>query len=361
MYILNQTLGNADCVLFQPDRDNYTEPFIEMKNMLDRMGYCCEAVKDQPIDSVAWVFFWNMDSVMPHNLLLRLKYALRTKRAGGSLRNILAEAKNTGGKVKTALFMYEPPLVSPRNWKLAEHDDFNIVFTWDPTLVDGDKYHQFYLPNPINIQSPTQVPFSERKLLVAITSNKHHRHPSSLSSFRHSTILYFSKYHPDDFDLYGFGWNPPFFRWLFMQLKGSKSFLGRISSYRGVVTSKSEVYSNYKFSICFENMKGQDGLVTEKIIDVIRGGSVPIYLGAPDISRYISPNAYIDMRNFNSYSDLYSFLSQMSESSYQKFIDAGIEMFNSGKMDKFLSPHFVTSIISRLELPVNPECINHNV
>lgn len=352
MYILNQIVGNADKVLYSPDRDNCTEPYITMKEALAQMGYLCETVKDQPIDEVAWVLFWDMDSVTPRNPLARLKYNLRMKRAGGNARDILAEAMRTGGKVKTALLMFEPPSVSPLNWDLSEHRNFDLVFTWDPALVDGKKYPQIYLPSPVEFHKPPRVAFSQRKLLVDITSNKQAPHANSLSGFRRDTIAYFSKHHPTEFDLYGFGWNPPFLRWLFMRLKGSKTYLDKISSYRGTATSKAEIYSRYKFSICFENMHGQAGYVSLKILDAIRSGCVPIYLGSPDIDKYIPPEAYVDRRRFSSNAELYAYLSSMSEREYQKFIDAGIAMFESGAAAKFLSPYFSESIISRLGLPV---------
>lgn len=352
MYILNQFIGDADKVLFSPDRDNCTEPYITMKEALAQMGYRCETVKDQPIDEVAWVLFWDMDSVVPRNYLAKLKYYLRMKRAGGNSRDMLAEARRTGGKVKTALLMFEPPSVSPRNWDLSEHKNFDLVFTWDPSLVDGKKYLQIYLPSPVEFHTPPRPAFSQRKLLVDITSNKQTRYANSLSNFRRDTIVYFSTHHPAEFDLYGFGWNPPFRRWLFMQLKGSKTYLGKIANYRGTASSKAEIYSKYRFSICFENMQGQHGYVSLKILDAIRSGCVPIYLGSPDIDKYIPPEAYVDRRRFVSHADLYTYLSRMPESTYQKFIDAGVQMFESGAASKFLSPHFSESIVSRLHLPV---------
>jgi len=352
MYILNQIVGNADEVLFSPDRDNCTEPYITMKNALAQMGYRCETVKDQPIDEVAWVLFWDMDGVTPRNPLARLKYNLRMLRAGGHARNILAEAKRTGGRVKTALLMFEPPSVSPRNWDLREHENFDLVFTWDPALVNDTKYSQIYLPSPVEFPKPPPVAFSERKLLVDITSNKQNRHANSLSNFRRDTIVYFSKHHPAEFDLYGFGWNPSFRRWLFMQLQGSKTYLGKILSYRGAASSKAEIYSRYKFSICFENMQGQHGYVSLKILDAIRSGCVPIYLGSPDIEKYIPVEAFVDRRRFDSNAELHKYLSSMTESTYRKFNEAGVQMFESGAADKFLSPFFSNSIVSRLHLPV---------
>jgi hypothetical protein len=53
-----------------------------------------------------------------------------------------------------------------------------------------------------------------------------------------------------------------------------------------------QLYSQYKFIICFENSK-TDGYVTEKIFNVFLAGSIPIYDGAPNVTDYILPGSFI--------------------------------------------------------------------
>lgn len=50
---------------------------------------------------------------------------------------------------------------------------------------------------------------------------------------------------------------------------------------RGRAT-KLEIIANYKFTLAFENAIGKD-YVTEKFFDPLIAGSVPIYLGAPNV------------------------------------------------------------------------------
>ena len=57
-----------------------------------------------------------------------------------------------------------------------------------------------------------------------------------------------------------------------------------------------QIYSQYKFIICFENSK-TDGYVTEKIFNVFLSGSIPIYDGAPNITDYIVPGSFIQYDN----------------------------------------------------------------
>lgn len=61
---------------------------------------------------------------------------------------------------------------------------------------------------------------------------------------------------------------------------------------------KLELMKSYRFTIAFENATGTD-YVTEKFYEPLLSGSVPIYLGAPNIHTFSpSPTAFIDVRNY---------------------------------------------------------------
>jgi hypothetical protein len=53
-----------------------------------------------------------------------------------------------------------------------------------------------------------------------------------------------------------------------------------------------DFYKQYKLVCAFENTI-MDGYITEKIINVFRAGSIPIYLGSNKISQYFNPDRYI--------------------------------------------------------------------
>lgn len=62
--------------------------------------------------------------------------------------------------------------------------------------------------------------------------------------------------------------------------------------------SKMELYSKYKFVIAFENSIAPD-YVTEKFFDPLLAGSVPVYLGAPNIEEFApGENCFVDVRMF---------------------------------------------------------------
>jgi len=58
------------------------------------------------------------------------------------------------------------------------------------------------------------------------------------------------------------------------------------------VENKIEFLSNYKFSISMENSNG-DGYASEKIIESLIAGTIPIYYGDYMIDEYINPKSYI--------------------------------------------------------------------
>jgi hypothetical protein len=64
--------------------------------------------------------------------------------------------------------------------------------------------------------------------------------------------------------------------------------------------TKLQTISRYRFTLAFENSIAPD-YVTEKFFDPLLVGSVPVYLGAPNIADYApGANCYIDVREFAS-------------------------------------------------------------
>ena len=63
----------------------------------------------------------------------------------------------------------------------------------------------------------------------------------------------------------------------------------------GPVKNKKEFLMQYKFSIGMENSEA-DGYASEKIIDALWAGTIPIYYGDYTIDEYINPKTYILIR-----------------------------------------------------------------
>lgn len=72
--------------------------------------------------------------------------------------------------------------------------------------------------------------------------------------------------------------------------------------------SKMSLYSTYKFIIAFENSVAPD-YVTEKFYDPILAGTVPVYLGAPNIAEYApGENSFLDVMKFGNPKALADFI-----------------------------------------------------
>lgn len=121
------------------------------------------------------------------------------------------------------------------------------------------------------------------------------------------------------------------------------------------VDDKIKTISNYKFSLCFENTSFP-GFITEKIIDCFKAGTIPIYLGTPDITKFIPADTFIDMRKFKSMEKLLSFLLQIHYRYALELISNGRKFLKSpeGKLFSYESnAKFV------LELTLKSNLTNH--
>lgn len=126
-------------------------------------------------------------------------------------------------------------------------------------------------------------------------------------------------------DLYGKGWDvlrnlPP--RW---QKKLSPILRAHPPQ---PCESKLDTIRSYRYGLCIENAKFP-GYVTEKIMDCFVAGVVPLYIGAPDVARYIPPECYIDLRKYADWNALLDDLNAMSEADAMAMIECGQNFLRS--------------------------------
>lgn len=76
--------------------------------------------------------------------------------------------------------------------------------------------------------------------------------------------------------------------------------------------TKRNIISSYKFTLAFENAISPD-YVTEKFFEPLLAGSIPIYLGAPNVQDFApGDHCYIDVRDFPDPKDLANFLTYVA-------------------------------------------------
>lgn len=205
--------------------------------------------------------------------------------------------------------------------------------------------HALYFPSFEPAKPCPSLPWGARKYLVMVAGNKYwkiRRSPIrqlaakirdivSRSPQRFSTAYASTQLHDQrlaaishfgrggKLDLYGGGWgslkNLPL-RW---QNELSTTVF---SLSPAPCIDKLATIASYKFALCFENIEFP-GYVTEKMIDCLVAGVVPIYWGAPDIRDFVPEDCFIDARKFESLDDLESYLEEISETEWQKIVNRG--------------------------------------
>lgn len=219
-------------------------------------------------------------------------------------------------------------------------------------ISNNKKDHILYFPsfdNNINIKLKN---WNDRKFSVLVASNKYWKikirtirnlisylkylivnnyHYPSYSYIKKNQLLdkrlclieYFAK--EGLLDLYGSGWNN-----LGNLSKAWEKKLIKVVQELSPTICKDKIstISVYKFSFCVENIK-YPGYITEKIIDSLVAGVIPVYLGAPDIEEFIPPEIYIDARKYENILELKNSLLAINENQANIMIALGQEFLRS--------------------------------
>lgn len=234
-------------------------------------------------------------------------------------------------KSKRWLICFEPPVVMPSLYQRFLSAYFGKIFVMFDDLIDRKTYQKFCYPQP-RLHKVSDIPsFSDKFFCCLINGNKVFYHPSELYSERRAAAQFFSSCCPEgEFDLFGAGW------------LGSQAWKGPFSA------SKFDLVKQYKFCICYENMKDQNGYITEKIFDCLVGGCVPVYWGADNIAEYIPKECFIDRRQFGSNEDLYKYLKSIDEQTYARFLDAAEFFLGSEQAQRFSIKSFANVFLNAL-------------
>lgn len=232
----------------------------------------------------------------------------------------------------------EPPSVTklntPEGFELLKKY-FPYILTWNPEWVDGKRIFHRVIPYFYDFR-PCKVPFSERKMITAISANKKSDWEGELYTEREKSYYYFEKNYPEEFDFYGVGW------------EGTNH-----PCYKGTVKDKKEVFHQYKFAICFENTRTKKNYITEKIWDCLDAQIVPIYAGAEQITDFIPQECFIDFYSFKNYDELSDYLFKMSEEKYNEYLKAAKRLLADEKViSLFRGERYAKDIIDAVSHPV---------
>lgn len=195
----------------------------------------------------------------------------------------LQNAAKDPSEIKIA-WLLEPRAINPRSYGFVQsHADlFDVVLTYDRELIKKGRGKFLYYPHGgCWIKDEDIKVYPKTKLVSIISSDKNQTVGHRL---RHRII---GKY--PQIDVYGRGYNP--------------------------IKDKLEGLKDYMFSVVVENSQ-QDDYFTEKLIDVIATGTVPIYWGTDSINDYFN-----DIITFQDMDDLEYIMAELSEGRYHEEMD----------------------------------------
>lgn len=251
----------------------------------------------------------------------------------------------------TILFQWEPPIINPFNYMPAVRYIFKNIYTFNDMLVDGKKYKKFYYPKTNTGFVKKNIPFSQKKLITMVASNLSVFIPfqllslsGELYSLRQRIVQFLDMFAPQDFDLYGKGWNKPRRYNLHDVLFGFR----RYKTYKGECDDQYEVLSRYRFALCLENVD-LPGYVCEKMFDCMKAGSVPIYLGASNITEYVPKGCFIDLRDFLNYHELLTYLRSVDVRKYEYYRRDIQKFLDSREARRFFEEDFAHQVYTALE------------
>lgn len=211
----------------------------------------------------------------------------------------LHEATTSKSRIKLAI-IFEPPVINYDAYVFVRnnHNLFDYIFTYDESLLSISNKFVFIPYGTSWIGEADRKVYNKTKMTSLIASNKrwvegHH--------LRHTVASLYKEH----IDVMG-------------------------SGYRAI-NSKIEGLADYRYSITIENSKF-NSYFTEKLIDCLVTGVVPIYWGCPRIGDFFDLNGIII---FDSAEELDAILRGISNEDYQSRMFA--IKYNLKKAEQYLS------------------------
>lgn len=278
----------------------------------------------------------------------------------------------------TLLMLYETPLNNPHWFNPHNHKIFDAVLTYNPHLVDNQRYFKLHLPIGLPPKNSTDTPFSQRIPLAIINTNHYiglralsrpHQYLDRLQTLRHAgwhcTFMELvssrqgdlnssrrrlariaEQRYPDSVDLYGRGWEGRSSGWYYHFFPDRPYQLAKGPAQQ----DKLQLLGQYRFTIAYENFEGKVGYISEKIFDALYAGTVPVYRGDYNISQYVWPDCFVDSRKFHNEAELLDFIVNCPQTQWQEMRDAGRQYLYSEQIKQFQPQNYANSILGAVEV-----------
>ncbi len=124
-------------------------------------------------------------------------------------------------------------------------------------------------------------------------------------------------------------------------------------TYRGPVRDKLHTLTMYDFNLCLENTDA-DGYITEKVLQALRTGCIPLYWGGGGyLKQSIPSSCFIDCKGRDA-ADVYQRIRTMSQDEIVEYRKAGLAFLASSNADRFTWRHWADLVAARLRAQSGP-------
>ena len=255
------------------------------------------------------------------------------------------------------LIALENPHINKLNACQTYCAHFDQVFAWDIRLQHLPNVTPILIPHPMvwqDFPGPAQRPIFS----CLINANKAFKEvlANDLYIERIQTIRWYEQNAPSEFKLYGLGWDKeppaytPFGRLSRALFRLKSRLLGEAAfpSYQGEIPDKSSVLRQARFSYCYENSRDIPNYITEKMLDSLVSGCVPIYWGADNVLDHVPANCFIDRRHFSDTSAVHRHLLSIDDASYADLQQNIRGFLSSETAQNFSSASVVDTIVNHI-------------
>ncbi len=216
----------------------------------------------------------------------------------------------TNPKTKVAL-LTECRIMDPVRYKFVEdnHNLFDYIVTYDDQLISKFKEKVIITPYGGTWVWPKEVQkvLSKSKICSYITSNKTYTVDQKM---RISLLNYYQNNPQNNIELFGRGHNP------LPENHEAGDYDGKVIALK-----------DYAFSLVIENHV-QDNYFSEKLLDCLLTGTIPIYHGCKKISEYFNMDGFI---LFDTEEEVKNIIKNLSIEKYNKKINAVKENYKIAK------------------------------
>ncbi len=242
-------------------------------------------------------------------------------------------------KERCFLFVQEPPTHCQWMYDRRLGDFYGKIFILFEDLVDNRLFFKYFHRITENKVVGNIPAFEDKKFCVMIQTNDPQVNPGTPA--RRASASYFSS--KEGFDLFGAGWEGyPAWRGRLGPCPWNKT--GRTEE---TVFLKNNLLKNYKFTLAYENIQAR-GFTTERLFQAMYSQCVPIYLGAPDITKYVPSTCFISRDHFSSDEELYLFLKSIDKKTYQNYLNEAQKFLKSPQITPFLPEEWAHTVMRQI-------------